>query len=192
MTALLTVVLAFGALAGCTGNTTGGTPTTPAATGTGQTSSTPTSGDSSPGLDISKYATKPCDILKPDQLATLGSVREGATGTGALGQNCTWRGQDVTKNSSYIAHVSVGMDFDDQAAGSKQSNSFFEEKKIGDLRAYSTDGTDGAMFCLTTVETSKTDSITVQFSSAAAERGTKKPCSETERVAQLIITNLKG
>lgn len=191
MTALLTAVLAFGALAGCTGNPTSGNPT-PAATETGQTGSTPTSSDSPSGFDISKYATKPCDVLKPEQLATLGSVREGATSTGALGQNCLWRGQDATKNSSYTVHMSVGMDFDDQAAGSKQSNNFFEEKKIDGLRAYSTDGTDGAMFCLTTVEASATDSITVQFSSAAAERGTKKPCSESERIAQLIITNLKG
>jgi hypothetical protein len=192
MTALLTVALAFGALVGCTGNTTGGTPTTPASTGTGQTSSAPTSSDSSSGLDISKYATKPCDTLKPDQLATLGSVREGATSTGELGQKCTWRGQDVTKNTSYIVHVSEGMKFDDQAAGSKQKNNLFEEKTIDGLRAYSTDGTDGAMYCLTTVESSKTSSITVQVSSAAAERGTKKPCPEAERVAQLIITNLKG
>jgi hypothetical protein len=188
MTALLTAVLAFGALAGCTGNTTGGTPTTPAE----QTSSTPTSGESPSGLDVSKYAAKPCDTLKPDQLATLGSVREGATSAGELGQKCTWRGQDSTKNTSYIVHVTEGKAFDDMAAGSKSSNSFFEEKKIDGLRAYATDGTDGAMFCLTTVETSKTSSITVQVSSAAAERATKKPCPEGERVAQLIITNLKG
>ena len=191
MTALLTAVFAFGALAGCTGNTTGGTPTTGTKTGTEQTSSTPTSEPSS-GLSIANYVTKPCDILKPDQLATLGSVREGATGTGELGQKCTWRGQDVSKNTSYIVHVTEDKAVDDMAASSKAKNSFFEEKQIDGLRAYSTDGTDGSMYCLTTVQASKTDSITVQVTSSADERATKKPCPEAERVAQLIITNLKG
>ena len=32
----------------------------------------------------------------------------------------------------------------------------------------------------------------VQVSAAADERATKKACPEAERVAQLIITNLKG
>lgn len=190
MTVLLTVVLASGVLAGCTGNTTGGTPTTQA--GTGQTSSTPTSADAPAGPDISKFATKPCDTLKADQLATLGTVRAAETSTGELGQKCTWRGQDPTKNSTYIVHVTPNMDVDGMAASSKEKNALFEDKTIDGLRAYSTDGTDGGMYCLTTVQTSKTDSITVQFSSAAAERATKKPCSETERVAQLIITNLRG
>ncbi|WP_434449131.1 DUF3558 domain-containing protein [Lentzea sp. E54] len=191
MTALLTAVLAFGALAGCTSTQTGGNPTTAPTAGSEQTSSEPTSGESPSGLSIAKYVSKPCDVLKPDQVATLGSVREGAVSTGELGQKCTYRGQDSIKNSSYIIHVTEGKDFEAQVEGVKKNNVFID-KEIDGVRVISTDGTNGEMYCLTSLQVSKTDSVTVQFSSAADERATKKPCPEAERVAQLIITNLKG
>jgi hypothetical protein len=191
MTALLTALLAFGALAGCTGNTTGGTPTTPATNGSEQTSSAPTSGESPSGLSIAKYVSKPCDTLKPDQVATLGSVKEGVASTDVLGPMCTWEGKDPIKNSAYDVSVTEGKDFDSRVEGVK-GNGVFVDKKIDGLRVVSTDGTDGAMYCLTMIQVSKTDSITVQIAGATDERATKKPCPETERVAQLIITNLKG
>ncbi|SDL86795.1 Protein of unknown function [Lentzea albidocapillata subsp. violacea] len=191
MTALLTAVLAFGALAGCTGNTTGGTPTTPSETGAGKTSSTPTSAESPSGLSIAKYVSKPCDILKPDQVATLGSVKAGVASTKQLGPVCVWDGTDPIKNSSYDISVTEGKDFEAMNENAKK-NGVYVEKKIDGVRVISTDSTDGAMFCLTSVQVSKTDSVTVQIASATDERATKKPCPETERVAQLIITNLKG
>ncbi|SDP56425.1 Protein of unknown function [Lentzea jiangxiensis] len=191
MTALLTAVLAFGALAGCTGNTTGGTPTTGAQTGTEQTSSAPTSSESPSGLSITKYLSKPCDILKPDQVATLGSVKTAAAGTDVLGPTCKWDGQDPIKNSGYEVSVTEGKDFEAQVENVRK-NRVFVDKQIDGVRVISTDETDGAMYCLTSIQVSKTDSVTVQIAGATDERATKKPCPETERVAQLIITNLKG
>lgn len=191
MTALLTAVLALGALAGCTGNTTGGTPTPQSNTGAGQTSSTPTSSESPSGLSITNYVSKPCDILKPDQVATLGSVKDGVAGTDALGPLCTWEGQNPIKNSGYDVSVTTGKDFEAQVAAVKD-RAVFTDKKIDGIRVITTDGTDGAMYCLTSIQISKTDSVTVQVDSSPDERATKKPCVETERVAQLIITNLKG
>ncbi|WP_330270470.1 DUF3558 domain-containing protein [Lentzea sp. NBC_00516] len=190
MTALLTAVLAFG-LTGCTGNTTGGTPTTPSDTGAGQTSSTPTSEESSSGLSITEYVSKPCDILKPDQVATFGSVKAGTPGTAVLGPSCKWDGQSPTKNTGYEVTVTTGKDFEAQVAGVKD-RPVFEDKKIDGVRVITTDGTDGKTYCLASIQISKTDSVTLQIASAAAERATKKPCPEAERVAQLIITNLKG
>ncbi|GHH48169.1 DUF3558 domain-containing protein [Lentzea cavernae] len=191
MTALLTAVLAFGGLAGCTGNSTGGTPTTPTETGAGQTSSTPTSDESPSGLSIAKYVSNPCDILKPDQVATLGSVRAGVASTKALGPVCVWDGTDPIKNSGYDVSVTEGKDFEGMVTQAKE-NPVFVDKKIDGIRVVSSDGTDGAMYCLTSIQVSKTDSVTVQIAAASDERATKKPCPETERVAQLIITNLKG
>jgi hypothetical protein len=191
MTALFIAGLAFGVLTGCTGNTTGGTPTTPTETGAGQTSSTSTSEESPSGLSIAKYVGKPCDILKPDQLATLGSVKAGVAGTDVLGPVCTWEGQNPIKNSGYDVSVTENKDFEGMVAQAKQ-NPVFVDKKIDGVRVISSDGTDGAMYCLTAIQVSKTDSVTVQIAGAADERATKKPCPETERVAQLIITNLKG
>ncbi|MFI6097690.1 DUF3558 domain-containing protein [Lentzea sp. NPDC051213] len=191
MTALLTAVLAFGALAGCTSTQTGGNPTPAPTNGTGQTSSDPTSGESPSGLSIAKYLSKPCDTLKPDQVTTLGSVRAGVAGTNVLGPECTWRGQDPIKNSTYEVSVTENKDFDSRVEGVK-TNGVFIDKKIDDVRVVSTDGTDGGMYCLTMIQVSKTDSVTVQIAGATDERATKKPCPETERVAQLIITNLRG
>jgi hypothetical protein len=191
MTALLTAVLALGALAGCSDNKTGGSPTTPAATGTEQTSSEPTSDGSAPGLSIAKYVSNPCGILTAGQVATLGSVRAPEPGTGDLGPNCVWKGQDVIKNSKYTIAVTEGKSFDDMVSNVKD-NPVFTDKKIDGVRVISTDQTDGSTGCLTSLQASKTDSVTVQVSTAADERATKKACPEGERVAQLIISNLKG
>ncbi|MCX2949651.1 DUF3558 domain-containing protein [Lentzea sp. NEAU-D7] len=191
MTALLTAVLAFVALAGCTGNQTGGNPTTAPPTGGEQTSSQPTSEASGPKLDIAKFVSAPCSILTASQISTLGAVRTAEPGTSALGPNCTWDGQDPIKNSTYEISVTTGKDFDAMNENSKK-NGVFVDKTIDGVRVISTDGTDASMYCLTSIQASKTDSVTVQISTASDERGTKKPCPETERVAQLIITNLKG
>jgi hypothetical protein len=187
MTALVATVFAFGALAGCTSTQTGGTPTT----GAQSTSSEPTSDGSSSGLSIAKYVSAPCSILKPDQVATLGTVATGAPGTATLGPNCRWKGQDVIKNSSYTVHVTEDKDFDDMVSNVK-NDPVFTDKKLNGVRVITTDEVDGELACMTSVQVSKTDSVTVQVSAAADERATKKACPEAERVAQLIITNLKG
>ena len=187
MTALLATVFAFGALAGCTSTQTGGTPTTGAQT----TSDKPTSDGSDTGLSIAKFVSAPCTILKPDQVATLGSVKAPAPGTGLLGPNCTWDGQNVIKNSSYTVNVTADKDFDDMVNNVK-NDPVFTDKKLNGIRVITTDSVDGELACMSSVQVSKTDSVTVQVSASADERATKKDCPEAERVAQLIITNLKG
>ncbi|GGN13335.1 hypothetical protein GCM10011609_62240 [Lentzea pudingi] len=191
MTVLLTAVLASVALAGCTGNQTGGNPTTAAPTGDGQTSSQPTSDASGTDLSITKFVSDPCGILTTSQVATLGSVQAPQAGTAELGPNCVWDGTDPIKNSTYEISVSKGKDFEAQV-GNVKNNGVFVDKKLDGIRVISTDQTDGSIGCLTLIRASKTDSVAVQISSATDERATKKPCPETERVAQLIITNLKG
>ncbi|GLY49025.1 DUF3558 domain-containing protein [Lentzea sp. NBRC 102530] len=189
MTALLTAVLAFGALAGCTSSQTGGNPTPAPTTGGEQTSTEPTSSD--PGLSIAKYVSAPCSILTSSQTTTLGSVRAPAPGTGELGPLCEWKGQDVIKNSRYTVSVTEKKPFDDMVANVK-NNPVFDDKKIDGVRVVSTDQLDGLITCLVSIQASKTDSVTVQVNLAADEQATKKACPEAERVAQLIITNLKG
>jgi hypothetical protein len=191
MIALLTAVVALGVLAGCTSTQTGGNPTTASATGAEPTSSAPTSDGSATGLSIAKYVTNPCGILTADQVATLGSVRAPEPGTGELGPSCTWKGQDVIKNSRYTISVTEGKNFDDMVSNVKD-NPVFTDKKLDGVRVISTDRVNAELGCLTSIQVSKTDSVTVQVSAAADERATKKPCPEGERVAQLIIGNLRG
>lgn len=191
MTALLTAVLAFGALVGCSGTKTGGNPTTPPATGAETTSSEPTSNGSAEGLSIAKYVSNPCSILTASQVTTLGSVRAPEPGTAELGPNCVWKGQDVIKNSKYTVSVTEGKNFEDMVNNVK-GNPVFTDKKIDGVRAFSTSQTDASTGCLTSLQASKTDSVTVQVATASDERATKPACQESERVAQLIISNLKG
>ncbi|MGI5502238.1 DUF3558 domain-containing protein [Lentzea sp. CA-135723] len=190
MTALLTAVLAFGALAGCTSSQTGGNPTPAPTTGGGQTSTEPTGSDG-PGLSIAKYVSDPCSILTASQVTTLGSVRAPESNTAELGPQCSWKGQDVIKNSRYSVSVTEKKSFDDMVANVK-GNPVFEDKKIDGVRVISTDQLDGLITCLVSIQAAKTDSVTVQTNIAADERAAKKACPEAERVAQLIITNLKG
>lgn len=189
MTALLAAAFAFGALAGCSPSQTGGNPTTPPATGGQTTSSEPTS--DGPSLSIAKYVSAPCSILKPDQVATLGTLRATTPGTGVLGPDCTFRGKEPTKNSTYVVSVSEGRDFEDTVTNVKD-NPAFTDKKIDGVRVVSYDKSGGELACSSIIQASKTDSVTVSIAAAADERATKKPCTESERVAQLIITNLKG
>ncbi|WP_176946764.1 DUF3558 domain-containing protein [Lentzea fradiae] len=184
MIALLTAVAAVG---GCTGTKTDGAATAASANTAGTTSSAP----SDNGPSISQFVANPCGILDADQVVTLGSVRAATPGTGTLGPNCTWKGQDAIKNSTYVVAVTEGQDFEDMVSRVK-ANPVFTDKELDGMRVITTDRADGELACLTSIQVSKSDSITVQLNTAADERATKKACPETERVAQLIVENLRG
>ncbi|NKE60804.1 DUF3558 domain-containing protein [Lentzea sp. PSKA42] len=190
MTALLTAVLAIGVLAGCSEKT-GGNPSTTAPTGGEQTSSTPTSGGSSSGLSIAKFVSKPCDILTAAQVAKLGTVAAGKSGTNILGAECEWKGKDVIKNSTYSVTVTEDKNVEEMVANVK-SNPIFQDKKSDGVRLVTNDGSDGTLHCSTIIEVSKTDSVTVYVSIAADERPTKPACPESETVAKMIVENLRG
>lgn len=190
MTALLTAVLAIGALAGCSEKT-GGNANTTAPTGGEQTSTAPTTEGSSSGLSIAKFVSKPCDVLTAAQVTKLGTVSAGKSGTNVLGAECEWKGQDVIKNSTYSVTVTEDKDVDDMVANVK-SSPIFQDKKSEGVRLVTNDGSDGTLHCSTIIEVSKTDSVTVYVSIAADERPTKPACPESETVAKMVIENLKG
>jgi hypothetical protein len=190
MTALLTAVLAIGVLAGCSEKTNGNANTTAPSTGD-QTSSQPTSTDSPSGLSIDKFVSKPCDILTAAQVAKLGSVRAPEADSDVLGPMCTWKGQDVIKNSTYSVSVTKDKDVDEMVANVK-NDPVFTDHKVDGVRLITSDQTNGEMSCDTIIQVSKTDSVTLQVSVAKDERATKKPCTEAETVAKMIIENLRG
>jgi hypothetical protein len=190
MTALLTVVLAIGALAGCSEKT-GGNANTTAPTAGQQTTTAPTSADSPSGLSIDKFVSKPCDILTTAQVAKLGSVRAPEPGSDVLGPLCTWKGQDVVKNSRYTVSVTKDKDVEEMVANVK-SDPVFTDHKVDGVRFVTSDGTNGQMSCATIIQVSKKDSVTVQVSVAKDEQATKKACPESEAVSKMIVENLKG
>ena len=190
MTALLTAVLAVGVLAGCSEKT-GGNANTTAPTDSGATSTVPTTSDVATGLSIAKFVSAPCSILTSAQIAKLGSVRAPESSTDVLGPLCVWKGQDVTKNSRYTVSVTKDKDVDEMV-GNVKSNPVFTDHKVGGIRYVTNDQTNGEMSCTTIIEVSKSDSVTVQVNVAPAEQATKKPCTESESVATMIVENLRG
>jgi len=187
MTALLTVVLAIGVLAGCSDKTRGNANTTAPTTG----EQTSTSQGSSSGLSIAKVASKPCDTLTAAQVAKLGTVAAGKAGTNVLGAECEWKGNDAIKNSTYSVTVTEDKDVEDMVANVK-SSPIFQDKKSDGVRLITNDGSDGTLHCSTIVEVSKTDSVTVYVAVAADERPAKPACPEAEKVAKMVIENLRG
>ena len=190
MTALLTAVIAIGVLAGCSEKTGRNANTTAPSTGD-QTSSVPTNGGSSSGLSIAKFADKPCDLVTAAQLAKLGSVRAPETASSPIGPRCDWKGQDVTKNSTYRAAVTQGKDVESTIANVKNSP-VFTDHKVDGVRFVTYDATDASIDCRTIIQVSDTDSVTASVSIATAERATKKPCTESEEFAKMIVETMKG
>ncbi|GAA3864444.1 DUF3558 domain-containing protein [Saccharothrix violaceirubra] len=182
-------------LAACANTTTPGTPT-PAETGGGSTKGSPTTGaqpSTGDDVDIAKFADKPCDLVKSDQLALLGRVRETKPGTNTLGPMCTWKGTDPTKDNTYeLSLVNKGPTFDSMSENFRDYP-IFRETTIAGLKAVSVDRTNGTSSCETLVRTSAKNAVFIQTVLPATGKGTvEQSCQASEKVAAIVIGNLKG
>ncbi|GAA3875697.1 hypothetical protein GCM10022243_45760 [Saccharothrix violaceirubra] len=182
-------------LAAC-GATIPGAPT-PAATGRGSTAISPNVTGSQPphgdDVGVAKFLDKPCDLVKADQLALLGRIRETKPGTNTLGPMCTWKGTEPTKDNTYeLSLVTKNATFDSMVENFRDYP-IFRETTIAGLTAVSADRTNGTSNCSTLVRTSAKNPIFVQTSLPATGQGTAdKSCQASEKVAAIIVGNLKG
>lgn len=189
---LLTTVVLAGTVAACSGKDPGRpTPeTTSGATETTSTSKKPASG---PDLDLSKFAGDPCKLLKSDQLAQLGDFDPAKQRSNSLGPGCTWDPKDVTKGASYEITLSTKGNNLESMMKNAKTEPVFKETTVAGYPAFSSDGTNGKGNCGTYVGTSDKEAIVVQISledKTAPEY--QDSCSATEKVAALVIQNLKG
>src|SRR4051812_30729552 len=53
------------------------------------------------GFSVSKVASDPCSLLKPQQVTQLGTFKAPEKSSSAAGNRCTWAAQDVTKGVTY-------------------------------------------------------------------------------------------
>ncbi|WP_189222224.1 DUF3558 domain-containing protein [Saccharothrix coeruleofusca] len=191
---MLQATLAIGAaavlLTSC--SDTEGTPS-PATT----TGATTTTGNGSPAggteLDIAKYVDAPCDILKPDQVAVLGTFEEPEAGQSVSGPSCTYTGADVLKDSSYeIVFVTNGSTYEEIVENSK-AKPIHSESTISGIPIASSDGTDGLRNCTTAIRTSDKDAVLVQISVAKNDaKNNGQACTSAEKLTETVIANLKG
>lgn len=175
-------------LSGCVGETGRATPETSASGTTGTTTAF-----KGVELDLAKVASKPCDALAPAQATSLGSMKAPALGNSILGPSCVWRAQQVLDDATYeITMVTKGATLESMTEVNKTLD-VFRETKVEGYSAISWDQTNSKGNCSTAVGTSSKDAILVQMNVANTEAPEHKDsCGASEKVAALVVQNLKG
>ncbi|GAA3848237.1 hypothetical protein GCM10022243_12840 [Saccharothrix violaceirubra] len=182
-------------IAGCSEKSPG-RPSSVATADSGTTRTPGTTGSSSAKGDLNpeRYADKPCELLKPAQLSGLGSFKAPESDKGVLGPSCTWYAQKVLEGTTYeVTVVTDGTRFPDMVSNTKDEP-VFREAEVAGYRAVSSDGTDGKGNCGTSVEVTGAGGW---FLLQASVENKKSPdytdtCATTEKVAALVVQNLKG
>jgi uncharacterized protein DUF3558 len=157
-------------------------------------SNAPSTDTGGPELPLNTFADKPCELLKPDQVAQLGTFKAPAKSTNQAAVQCRWAAQDVTKGAAYtVAVANTGVTFQTSADQAKQNNPYFKPTKVSEYPAFNFDGTDAKGSCTTGVGTPSKGVFLVQINMEnKALPEYNDPCAATEKVAALVIANLKG
>lgn len=192
-------VAALTVLAGCTSKS-GGTATPEAektTTTTGSSTSSQENGDApaitAPELDLSKFAG-PCDLLKPDQLATRGVTGKGSERSSPAGPTCQWRPDDRANGTSFSATLLEKSNGLDGVYENRAGMAVFEETEVGGYPAVNTDATDAKRgACSTAVGVAKGEGFLIQINVNDEKLPEyKNPCSVSGAIAETVVGNLKG
>jgi hypothetical protein len=193
---LLATIASISLVSGCSGTDPGRpAPETGARTGSAGTATSPSSSFEGVELDTSKFSGKPCEALTTAQLSTLGTFKTPEPGTSALGPSCDFRAQKVLEGVTYeIVIASSGNTLKSIIENLRSSNTpVVEETKVDGYAAVNSDQTNAKGACATAVGTSGEDAISVQLiTENKALPEYNDPCGQTEKVAALVIQNLKG
>lgn len=194
-TLILLALAVVGMASGCTGKNPGNA--TPGPTSGGDTVATTTSKPATvpggPDIDLGKFAAKPCDLLQADQLAQLGSFKAPEPGSNTLGPSCKWRAQKVLEGASYTVTLVTGGSTFEEISKNAKKDAVNRETKIADYSAVSSDQTNGKGNCGTAVGVSSKGALLVQAGSENENSAEyKDTCAASEKVAALVVGNLKG
>jgi hypothetical protein len=182
-------------IGGCSGTRTGTpTPQESGSTGGASTSSSasPTSPEASE-LPIADFVANPCELLKADQVAQLGTFKQAVKNSVKEASQCRWAAQEVTKGVSYTVSIATnGVTFD-TAVKKAQSSPYFKTTTVLEYPAFNADGTDAKGSCSTGVGTPSKGNFLVQINMEnQALPEYNDPCTATQKVAELVVKNLKG
>ncbi|HWO68296.1 MAG TPA: DUF3558 family protein, partial [Umezawaea sp.] len=124
----------------------------------------------------------------------LGTFKAPVKSNNQVAAQCRWAAQDVTKGVAYtVAVTTTGTTFQTAADQAKSKSPFFETTKVSEYPAYNFDGTDAKGSCSTGVGTPSKGVFLVQINMEnKALPEYNDPCAATEKVAALVIKNLKG
>jgi hypothetical protein len=191
---MLTAAAAMLLVSGCSQKSAGeASPQSSPGTAEGTTTTTSSASSTGPELSVTKFASNPCGLLKADQLAQLGTFKAPETSDNPLGNKCRWAAQDILKGAAYSVIVGTKGQTFDEVAKNSQGVKVYRATTVGGYQAVSSDATDGKGNCTTAVGTSSKDVFVVQISienENAPEHADS--CAATEKVAALVVQNLKG
>jgi Protein of unknown function (DUF3558) len=197
------LVLATSLLAGCSGGTVGGTPSTAA----GSTSAAPGSSDEVPKianpLPATVLAGNPCDALTSGDISRfLGDANPAQPGEDQIGPNCRWTnasrsgaGVDVSYQTKAGGGLSlayknvkpVAQRFDelDPVQGYPAVGYLIGGKVTTTTDAYS------QSFCEVVVGIRDDLAYSISLSLGDSARGKKDPCDVGRNIADAVLTNLR-
>lgn len=190
LVALVAVTL-VGVVAGCSDKKPGNATAQPP---TGSSSETASSKPafSQPALDPAKFSDRPCDLLTSAQLAGLGKFEAPEPEKAAVGPMCHWRAEDTLRGTRYDVTILVNGDIE-SIVSSVKGSPVVKDVKVSGYPAVSYDITDGKGTCSTAVGTSAEHAILVQMIAHDESLPEwKDSCGATEKVAALVLGNLKG
>ncbi|PRY42698.1 uncharacterized protein DUF3558 [Umezawaea tangerina] len=144
-------------------------------------------------MSFAKFIDKPCDVLTSAQITTLGTFKEAKPSTDSTGPSCRWAATDPTKGISYTVSLLTDGTTIDKVTENVKTAPVYRKAEVSGLPAVSSDSTDGKGTCATAVGASSKDTFLVQISTLNESTPEyKDSCGATEKVAALVIQNLKG
>jgi hypothetical protein len=182
-TVALVAVTLVGVVSGCSDKNPGNATAQPPVGSSSETTSTKPA-FSQPELDPTKFSTRPCDLLNASQLAELGKFKAPETENAAVGP---------LKGTRYDVTIYADGSTIESITDSVKGSPVVKDVKVSGYPAVSFDITDGKGKCSTAVGTSPKHAILVQMiANDESLPEFKDSCGSTEKVAALVLGNLKG
>ncbi|MFB9903440.1 DUF3558 domain-containing protein [Allokutzneria oryzae] len=186
-------VLAILALSGC------------APTSSGQATPETRSADSAiappitqPALSFGRFTSEPCQLVRREQLATIGIVADpGKVTTEIIGPECTWHADKSNDTTIAVTLMvdSAGLD----SAYMSRNDGYFAETRIGGYPAVNTDikkppagRTTAFGSCFTAVGIAKSVAFRVSAHASVLHPDYEEPCRASDRVANWVLETLKA
>lgn len=147
-------------------------------------------------MDVKPFEGRPCELLKPEQVASLTKAKPPKPGDSILGPECSWRGADTVRDTS----INVGLRVKDIYG---LEAIYLNRGKYADFRVFQVGGypavhanesakAESMGNCGSWVGVSEKTSFSVIVHVQEGNPDYATSCRVTGRVAELVIQNLKA
>ncbi|MFB9429315.1 DUF3558 domain-containing protein [Streptoalloteichus tenebrarius] len=149
-----------------------------------------------PVLDLKPFETKPCELLKPEQVASLTKPDPPKSGNDALGPNCTWHGSDAIRDTTVSVSLNVSTGEGLEGAYRRRSKfAQFDEFRVAGypgVHANESEKAEGMGNCGSMVGVSDSTALFFIVHVKKGNPDYSTSCRVNEKVAEMVIQNLKA